>query len=195
MARITRLVPGRVPGLVLGMALGLALTIVPAGLPAAAPAAQAAAAGPSVGALRAAPGLQGVVPTRLLVQRLLEDRVLRLTNVERRKRGCAPLRSNRHLRKSARSHTVRMAMRNQMSHQLPGEPYFSRRITNAGYRGWRLVAENVAHGFSGPPAVVRAWMQSPGHRRNILNCRLRDLGVGVVLSGGQLWWTQNFGRR
>ena len=46
-----------------------------------------------------------------------------------------------------------------------------------------------------PAAVVRAWMASPGHRANILNCRLRHLGVGVALSRGQLWWTQDFGRK
>ncbi|HVK30260.1 MAG TPA: CAP domain-containing protein [Nocardioides sp.] len=139
--------------------------------------------------------VQDVVPTRVLVQRLLEDRVLALTNVERRRHGCPALRANAYLRKSARGHTVTMALHDLMSHQLPGEPYFSKRITRAGYRDWSLVAENVARGFSGPAAVVRAWMASPSHRRNILNCRLRDLGVGVALEDGQLWWTQNFGRK
>lgn len=180
MARIVRLVPWVVLGLVLGA------------LPAQA---VAAPAGPSVARAVSAPGVQDVVPTRLLVQRLLEDRVLALTNVERRRHGCPALRANAYLRKSARGHTVTMALHDLMSHQLPGEPYFSTRITRAGYRGWSIVAENVARGFSGPTAVVRAWMASPGHRRNILNCRLRDLGVGVVLEKGQLWWTQNFGRR
>lgn len=177
MARILRLVPG----VVLGLVLGLVLSLAPGALPA------PAVAAPTT-------GVQDVVPTRLLVQRLLEDRVLALTNVERRKHGCSSLRANAHLRTSARGHTATMALHDLMSHQLPGEPYFSKRITRAGYRGWTLVAENVARGFSGPSAVVRAWMASPSHRRNILNCRLRDLGVGVVLDGGQLWWTQNFGR-
>ena len=170
MARILRLVPCVV--------LGLVLVALPA----------PSGAAPTAGA-------QDVVPTRVLVQRLLEDRVLALTNVERRRHGCPALRANTYLRKSARGHTVTMALHDLMSHQLPGEPYFSKRITRAGYRNWSLVAENVARGFSGPAAVVRAWMASPSHRRNILNCRLRDLGVGVVLDGGQLWWTQNFGRK
>lgn len=170
MARIVRLVPC--------VLLGLVLTALPTRVEAA----------PAV-------MVQDVVPTRVLVQRLLEDRVLALTNVERRKRGCPSLRANAYLRKAARGHTVTMALHDQMSHQLPGEPYFSKRITRAGYRNWSLVAENVARGFSGPAAVVRAWMASPAHRRNILNCRLRDLGVGVALEDGQLWWTQNFGRK
>ncbi|WP_370288410.1 CAP domain-containing protein [Nocardioides sp.] len=132
---------------------------------------------------------------RALVQRVLEGQVLALTNRERRLHGCANLRSSRALIVSARRHTVAMAAAGTMSHQLPGEPFFSARITNAGYRNWRLVAENIAQGFSGPVAVVKAWMGSPGHRRNILDCRLRDLGVGVVLLNGELWWTQNFGWR
>lgn len=175
MAKIIRLVPGLLLGLVVSM------TTAPAGSAAVAPA--------------PAQRAQDVVPTRLLVQRVLEDRVLLLTNIERRKHGCGPLRPNAALRKSARGHTVTMALNNLMSHQLPGEPFFSKRITRAGYTGWSLVAENVARGFSGPTSVVRAWMNSPSHRRNMLNCTLRDLGVGVVLQGGQLWWTQNFGRR
>lgn len=169
----------RVPCLLLALALSLV----------------AAPAGSAVTAPAPAQRVQDVVPSRLLVQRLLEDRVVALTNLERRRHGCGALRSNTFLRKSARGHTVTMALNNLMSHQLPGEPFFSKRITRAGYTGWSVVAENVARGFSGPTAVVRAWMNSPGHRRNILNCKLRDLGVGVVLQGGQLWWTQNFGRR
>lgn len=174
---------GIVPCLVLGLMLSVA----------ASPAEAAPTRAPSAARLASA-GTLDVVP-RMLVQRLLEDRVLVLTNRQRRAHGCAPLRSSTALRKSSRGHTVTMALHNQMSHQLPGEPKFSTRITRAGYTNWRLVAENVARGFSGPRAVVRAWMQSPSHRRNILNCRLRDMGVGVVLQGGQLWWTQNFGRR
>ncbi|HWJ68362.1 MAG TPA: CAP domain-containing protein [Nocardioides sp.] len=188
MARTLGLLPRLALALVPGLVLGLALSTVPA---------QAGAAPTPASTARLAPAaaVQGVVPSRLLVQRLLEDRVVALTNVHRRARGCAPLRTNAYLRKAARGHTVRMALREVMSHQLPGEPRFTTRITNAGYTRWRRVAENVARGFAGPRDVVRAWMQSPGHRRNILDCRLRDLGVGVVLRDGQLWWTQNFGRR
>lgn len=177
---------GIVPCVVLGILLGVA---APTGATAAPQPTHAVRHSPATG------GLQATVPTRLLVQRLLEDQVVSLTNVQRRARGCPALRSNAYLRKAARGHTTRMALKGVMSHQLPGEPRFTVRITRAGYTRWNLVAENVARGFSGPTSVVRAWMNSPGHRRNILNCRLRDIGVGVVLQGGQLWWTQNFGRR
>lgn len=175
---------GLVPCIVLGLLLSLA----------AAPA--DAAPGPTAGAsARLTPGAAHGALRVGLVQRVLEDRVLVLTNRQRRAHGCRALRGSAALRKSARGHTVTMATRGVMSHQLPGEVKFSTRITRAGYTRWRLVAENVARGFSGPDAVVRAWMKSPSHRRNMLNCRLRDLGVGVVLHNGQLWWTQNFGRR
>lgn len=171
---------GFLPGLAVCLTLGLTLSIGP-GAPAPA----------SAATVSTTPG----VSPRLLVQRLLEDRVLVLTNKQRRAHGCAALRSSAPLRKAARSHTVSMALAGSMSHQLPGEARFSARITKAGYRGWRLVAENIARGFSTPADVVGAWMRSPSHRRNILNCRLRDLGVGVVLQDGQLWWTQDFGTR
>lgn len=176
---------GLVPALLLGVLLGLLGAPGPAEAVVTAP-----AAGVYVG-----PGPADGVRGRLVVQSLLESRVIALTNQQRRARGCGALRANSLLRSAARGHTMRMALKDTMSHQLPGEAYFSVRITSAGYRNWRLVAENVARGFSGPSTVVRAWMASPAHRRNILNCKLRDIGVGVVLKDGQLWWTQNFGRR
>ncbi|KRB78368.1 hypothetical protein ASE01_03585 [Nocardioides sp. Root190] len=182
MAKLIAIVPSVVLGLVLGAA-------APTG---------AAPAATQLHSVRTAPtfgGPQDTMPTRLLIQSLLENQVISLTNVQRRAHGCPALKSNAYLRKSARGHTVTMAAKNKMSHQLPGEPRFTVRITRAGYTNWNLVAENVARGFSGPSAVLRAWMASPGHRRNILNCKLRHIGVGVALQGGQLWWTQNFGRR
>ncbi|GAA1508022.1 CAP domain-containing protein [Nocardioides humi] len=141
------------------------------------------------------PASPGVVPARKLVQRVLEDRILELTNEQRVLHGCRALAPSKQLRKAARKHTVSMAVAGEMSHRLPGEAAFSTRITRAGYRDWRLVAENVARGFGSPEAVVDAWMDSPSHRRNLLNCRLRDLGVGVALQDDQLWWTQDFGLR
>jgi uncharacterized protein YkwD len=54
-------------------------------------------------------------------------------------------------------------------------------------------AENIAWGQSSPAAVMDAWMNSSGHRANILDCDLRTLGVGVVTGSGGPWWTQLFG--
>ncbi|OMQ16135.1 hypothetical protein A7K94_0204580 [Modestobacter sp. VKM Ac-2676] len=54
-------------------------------------------------------------------------------------------------------------------------------------------AENIAYGQPDAAAVMTAWMASPGHRANILNCDLRTLGVGVAAGSGGPWWTQLFG--
>jgi uncharacterized protein YkwD len=148
---------------------------------------------PSAGATPAAPSRS--LQTAMVLDGVLEQQVLTLTNRRRAAHGCAPVRFNRNLRSAARKHTFAMARARTMSHQLPGEPRLGRRATLANYLNWQIVAENIAVGFATAGGVVRAWMASPSHRRNILDCRLRELGVGVVHSGGRLWWTQNFGRR
>ena len=145
----------------------------------------------------AEPGAIVVAPARVTysVNSFFERRVLYLTNLRRAAYGCPALALNTNLRSAARKHSLVMARANTMSHQLPGEPTLGRRITLAGFTPWSKVAENIAKGFLTPAGVVRAWMLSPTHRRNILDCSLRHLGVGVVLYGLRLWWTQDFGRR
>lgn len=133
--------------------------------------------------------------TTYVVNSTLETAVVSLTNARRALAGCAPLRVNSYLRYAARKHSRYMAVYQTMSHQLPGEPTLGRRVTLAGYTGWTRVAENVAAGYSSATSVVRAWMASYTHRRNITDCSLRHIGVGVVLRGTRLYWTQNFGRR
>jgi uncharacterized protein YkwD len=54
-------------------------------------------------------------------------------------------------------------------------------------------AENIAEGQQTPAAVMTAWMNSAGHRANILDCSLTTLGVGVATGSGGPWWTQDFG--
>lgn len=122
----------------------------------------------------------------------LERRVIRMVNTRRAAHGCRQVGERLTLRKAARRHSVKMAKANVMSHQLPGEPSLGTRITNAGYT-WTLVRENIAYGLS-PKAVMRLWMDSDDHRANILNCRLRHIGVGAISYNGVIWWTQDFGR-
>ncbi|MFB9768128.1 CAP domain-containing protein [Nocardioides kongjuensis] len=124
----------------------------------------------------------------------LEAQVVALVNLHRERAGCQPLQLNKHLRRAARSHSKRMARAGVMAHFLPGEPSLHRRFAQAGYDDWSLLAENVAAGFASPSDVVDAWMNSPTHRHNILNCRLRDMGVGVMANEPRYWWTQDFGR-
>lgn len=127
-----------------------------------------------------------------------ERKVIALTNKKRRNHGCKPLVFKTSLRKAARRHTHRMAdvgLPDGLDHQLPGEPDLGKRLTNAGYKNWTMAAENIAYGYPTPRAVVRGWMASDDHRDNILNCRLRHIGVGLVRADGAAWWTQDFGRK
>ncbi|WP_435771568.1 CAP domain-containing protein [Nocardioides sp. SYSU DS0651] len=178
--RSNRLAPALLLALLVCLATGL--TAGAAMVPGAAP----AAATPSPG--RAA-------QLTVSLSSAMEDRVITLTNRKRAAHGCRPLRLHRDIRQAARRHSVVMAKARTLSHQLPDEPNLGIRLTRAGYTPWTLVAENLASGQTTPRQVVRAWMASPGHRRNILDCRLRHVGVGYVKYGDRVWWTQDFGRR
>ncbi len=126
--------------------------------------------------------------------------VIALTNAERRNsmgEGCPDLVPNRALSNAASNHAADMARRNYFSHtSLSGRTYI-RRIRNAGYRPQR-VAENIAAGQQSPEDVVRTWMSSPGHRANILDCGLREVGVGFASDARATfnqYWVQDFGTR
>lgn len=116
--------------------------------------------------------------------------VVQLTNAARARAGCGPLRVDLRLTAAAQAHTSDMATRTYFSHTSRDGRTFDRRIRAAGYQGSR-VAENIARGFTTPSAVTQAWMRSPGHRANIVNCRLTAIGVGHDSRGN--YWTQDFG--
>lgn len=170
--------------------IGLLVTVTAVLAPSAgATATTATATAPSTSVVSAPIGSQMVLRT------LSETAVILVTNIKRALVGCPPLKLNRDLRTAARKHSYAMGRASAMSHQVAGESTLGRRVTTAGYTGWRKVAENIAVGFPTSRAVVRAWWSSTPHRRNIADCSLREIGVGVVSYGGRLWWTQNFGRR
>jgi uncharacterized protein YkwD len=122
-----------------------------------------------------------------------EQQVIDLTNQHRAANGCGALAPNGALTNAARGHSNDMAATNQMTHIGTNGSDAGDRITQAGYPANRW-AENVAFGQTTPREVVDAWMNSPSHRTNILDCRLVDIGVGhVVNSGGVPYWTQDFG--
>ncbi|GGU97744.1 hypothetical protein GCM10010182_12590 [Actinomadura cremea] len=121
------------------------------------------------------------------------SRVVALVNGERAKQGCGPVRSNAALARAAQGHSADMAARGYFDHTSPDGKSPGDRITAAGYR-WSAYGENIAKGQSGPESVMSSWMNSPGHRANILNCTFDEIGVGVVTSGGP-YWTQAFGSR
>ncbi|MEV0128354.1 CAP domain-containing protein [Dactylosporangium sp. NPDC050688] len=121
-----------------------------------------------------------------------EEQVLAITNVERAKAGCKPLAYNAKLATAARKHSQDMATNDYFSHTSQDGTSFATRITNAGYK-WSGAAENIAKGQRTPADVMKAWMNSSGHRANILNCGLKDLGVGLAYQGKTPIWTQDFG--
>lgn len=119
----------------------------------------------------------------------IAQRVLDLTNVERSRVGAPALSLNPQLMAAAQAHTDLMVKYNQMSHQLPGEPSLGNRISQTGYR-WLAVSENIAQGQHTPEQVVASWMNSPGHRVNLLDSKYQQLGVGFANN----FWTQVFGK-
>ncbi|WP_020392986.1 CAP domain-containing protein [Kribbella catacumbae] len=126
-----------------------------------------------------------------------EAQVLQLTNNERAKSGCGPLRTNSALTRAADLHATDMVARHYFDHtSLDGRSPFDR-MKAAGFKGGAM-AENIAVGYKSAAAVVDGWMKSEGHRRNILNCDYTMIGIGY--DGGQVkpdWgngsWVQNFG--
>lgn len=117
-----------------------------------------------------------------------EQQVIDLTNQERLKLGLAPLRMDGMLNASAELHSQDMATRNYFSHQgMDGTQPWDR-MRSQGYT-YSRAAENIAFGQLTPQQVVNDWMNSPGHRRNILDPNLKDIGVGYYNG----YWTQNFG--
>jgi uncharacterized protein YkwD len=102
--------------------------------------------------------------------------VLALVNAQRATAGLAPLRDQSQLAAAVLSHTGWIDA-----------------IRGAGYRGG-IIGENIAYGYGSAAAVVSAWMNSAGHRANILNQFFADSGVACVVgAGGRWWWAHDFG--
>jgi uncharacterized protein YkwD len=124
-----------------------------------------------------------------------EQDVVELVNRERSKArpSCEPLRVDSRLTTAARAHSADMAAKNYFGHDGRDGSSPTDRARRAGYPGG--VAENIASGQSTPNAVMNAWMNSSGHRTNIVNCRYTVIGVGLAYRGRTPYWTQNFGSR
>ncbi|MEV7372883.1 CAP domain-containing protein [Streptomyces sp. NPDC090301] len=120
--------------------------------------------------------------------------VIALANAEREKAGCGPLHSENHLRTAAQGHADDMSSRGYYEHDNPEGRDAGDRMTGAGY-AWSTWGENIHRGPKTPARAMEDWMDSPGHRANILNCSFKDIGVGVTLTANGPWWVQNFGAR
>ncbi|MFI5822571.1 CAP domain-containing protein [Streptomyces rishiriensis] len=117
--------------------------------------------------------------------------VLSLVNEERAKVGCSALSANSALSDLAEKFSDDMAARGFFDHTDPDGATPWDRAAKAGISD--LGGENIARGQADAAAVMAAWMNSPGHKANILNCDFKTLGVGVHLGPGGPWWTQDFG--
>lgn len=127
-----------------------------------------------------------------------------LLNRERGKRGLSRVRGDAKLRRAATLHSRDMVRRRYFDHVTPGGQtlvHRARRVKYLTARSSWFLAENIAYGSGrrgSPASIVRQWMNSPPHRANILNQRVRDVGVGVAIgspNGGRgATYTLNFGR-
>ena len=113
--------------------------------------------------------------------------VLCLLNAERRERRLKPLREDAKLRKAANGHSRNMVENGFFEHTTPSGTTMVDRIRRAGYvkrgKGWSL-GENIAWGtgeLATPKQTMRAWMNSPGHKANILRASFREVGIGINL--------------
>jgi uncharacterized protein YkwD len=126
-----------------------------------------------------------VQPTALTIDQYNAS-LLCLLNAERANAGLRPLRANRKLARAALGHSAAMATRSYFSHTDPSGTTFDARIGRAGYkRGARhwFLGENLGMGveqMGSPGEIVKSWMESPEHRRNILDGSFRDIGIGTA---------------
>jgi uncharacterized protein YkwD len=180
----------RLSAFAVALTAGLAVTAFPAAAPAlAAPSAcQSTASAPSHGNIH-----------------VVRKAVLCLLNRERTKRGLKRLRNNKRLETAATKHSKDMVRRNFFSHDSPGGSTPGSRVRLTGYlkgaNGFS-VGENIAWGtgrYATAESIVDSWMNSPGHKANILHRAFDEIGIGVALGApgedGGATYTTNFGAR
>ncbi|MGM9922939.1 MAG: CAP domain-containing protein, partial [Bacillus sp. (in: firmicutes)] len=118
-----------------------------------------------------------------------EQKVVELTNAERAKQGLKPLTLDVELSKVARIKSQDMKDKNYFDHNSPtyGSPFDMMKQFGISYKS---AGENIAQGQQSPEAVVQAWMNSQGHRENIMNASYTHIGIGHVADNN--YWTQMF---
>jgi uncharacterized YkwD family protein len=121
-----------------------------------------------------------------------QKEVVDLVNVERTNRGLNPLKLDEKLSNVATTKSQDMIDKNYFDHNSPtyGSPFDMMKQFGISYKS---AGENIAMGQKSPKEVVTAWMNSQGHRENILNSSFTDIGVGIAKnSSGSIYWTQMF---
>jgi len=126
--------------------------------------------------------------------KLTEDErgVLDWTNAQRKAAGLTELVANEKLTLAARAHAANMAQYSKLDHNLGGS--VGDRVRAAGY-GFSAAGENIAWNSSTPGDTVKMWMNSSGHRANIMNGNYREIGIAVAMNArGEPYWAQIFGK-
>ncbi|CAM3639343.1 SafA/ExsA family spore coat assembly protein [Cytobacillus oceanisediminis] len=138
------------------------------------------------------PGQKVNIPTLSKTTVSVEEQVVQLVNQERAKYGLKPLKSNWELARVARYKSQDMINKRYFDHNSPtyGSPFDMMKSFGITYR---TAGENIAAGQKTPQEVVKAWMNSEGHRKNILSANYTEIGVGYTQGGyyGH-YWTQMF---
>ena len=131
----------------------------------------------------------GTETPEVSTQAAYENKVLELVNVERAKYGLSPLEMDESVRNVARIKSSDMRQNNYFDHNSPtyGSPFDMLKQFGINYKS---AGENIAQGYQTPEAVVQGWMNSPGHRANILNESFTHIGIGYDAQGH--YWTQMF---
>ncbi|WP_405950843.1 CAP domain-containing protein [Streptomyces prunicolor] len=166
-------------------------TKAPAKKPAATPTEEPTTKAPSAKPTTPTPTQSADAPVTVSAEAAAEAAVLKLVNEQRAIVGCSPVAANSALTELAENFSTQMATEDFFDHTDPsGATPWDRAeklgITNLG-------GENIARGQADAAAVMDAWMNSPGHKANILNCDFKTLGVGVHFGTDGPWWTQDFG--
>ncbi len=130
---------------------------------------------------------------------VLTRHVVDLTNQQRLAKGLAPLRWNNALAEAADSYAQKMAATGFFGHDTPDGTTPTSRGHDAGYPSFYwgpYIGENLARGYRSPESVMQGWMNSEGHKHNVLLPNYTEIGVGVAVApDGTMYWAQEFGNR
>jgi uncharacterized YkwD family protein/spore coat assembly protein SafA len=137
------------------------------------------------------PGDKVNIPLPNQAEKNIEEEVVDLVNIERSKAGLVPLSIDWQVSRVAKYKSEEMRDKNYFSHTSPnyGSPFDMLKAFNISYKS---AGENIAKGQTTAKAVVNSWMNSEGHRKNILSPTFTHLGVGYASGNGSTFWTQLF---
>ena len=115
-------------------------------------------------------------------------------NQSRRANGESQLRYNRKLSRAAMRHACDMLANDFFAHQGSDGSSSHARVTTVGYEAC-IVAENIAWGYPRPEQIITGWMNSPGHRRNMLHPRIEEFGIGITQGPRGPYWVLVVGKQ